>query len=77
MQPDERRIAVAPVGDGFEELPVGERIGVDRLEPRMHGARVGQRHAGLQPEGEATAFTAVRRSADLIGAATTSASSGA
>ena len=50
IEPDQRRVAVAPIGDGFEQTPVGLRIGVRDRQARIHGARVGEPHAGLKAE---------------------------
>ena len=50
IEPDQRRIAVAPVGDGFEQTPVGLRIGVHDRQAWIHGARVGEPHADLKSE---------------------------
>ena len=47
IEPDQRRVAVAPVGDRFEQAAVGLRIGVRHRQRRIHRARVGERHAGL------------------------------
>ena len=79
IEPDQRRVAVAPVGDRFEQSRIAPRIGIGRRECRIHRARIGQRHAGVQsPSRAAASFIAVIRSADFTGATTTSgASSGA
>ena len=50
IEADQRRVAVAPVGDGFEQAPVGLRIGVHDRQRRIHGAGVGEPHADLQAE---------------------------
>ena len=50
IEADQRRIAVAPVGDGFEQTPVGLRIGVHDRQLRIHGAGVGEPHADLEAE---------------------------
>ena len=50
IEPDQRRIAVAPVGDRFEQTPVGLRIGIRDRQARIHRARIGERHAGLEAE---------------------------
>ena len=57
IEADQRRVAVAPVGDRFEQAPVGLRIGIRDGELRIHRARVGERHAGLEPEPAAASFT--------------------
>ena len=44
----QRRVAVAPVGEAFEQPAVGLRIGLDDVDRGMHGARVGNAHAALQ-----------------------------
>ena len=45
---DKRRIAQAPAGDFFQERDVGVGIFLDRLQRRVHGARLRQRHAGRE-----------------------------
>ena len=50
IEPDQRRIAVAPVGDRFEQREVGMRVRIRDRDPRMHRARVGERHADLEAE---------------------------
>jgi hypothetical protein len=50
IETDQRRVTVAPVGDGDERAPVGLRIGVGDSDAREHRARVGERHAGSQSE---------------------------
>ena len=42
IEPDQRRVAVAPVGDRFEQLRVGRRIFLHDHEIGMHGARLRQ-----------------------------------
>jgi hypothetical protein len=48
IEANERRVAIAPVGDCFEQAPIGMRIGVCHSDPRIHCARVGKRHAWLE-----------------------------
>jgi hypothetical protein len=50
IEPDQRREAPAPFGRSGEQRGFRSRIGVGRVEPRMHGARIGQRHAGDEAE---------------------------
>ena len=45
---DQRRVAVAPVGQRLEQPAVGLRLGFDHIDRRMHGAGVGDAHAGLE-----------------------------
>jgi hypothetical protein len=45
---NERRIAVAPVGNAGKELPVGGLVLFDRLQHGVHGARVGKTGPSLQ-----------------------------
>ncbi len=47
---DERRVALAPVGDGLEQARVGGLILRHGDERGMHGARLRQREAGAQAE---------------------------
>ena len=48
VQRHQRGVAVAPVGEAFEQAAVGLRIGFDDVDRRMHGARIGDAHAALQ-----------------------------
>ena len=50
IEPDQRRVAVAPVGDRFEQRDVGARVGLRDRDRRMHRARIRERHAGAQAE---------------------------
>ena len=50
IETDQRCIAVAPVGDAFEQPAVGLEIGFDHRQLRIHGAGVGQAQADLQSE---------------------------
>ncbi len=50
IEADQRRVAVAPVGDIFEQAPVGLRIGLHHRQLRIPGAGVGQPHADLEAE---------------------------
>ena len=50
IEPDQRRIAVAPVGDRFEQREVGMLVRIRDRDLRMHRARVGERHADAQAE---------------------------
>ncbi len=46
----QRRVAQAPVGDILQQGCVGLGVFLDRLQRRMHGARLRQREAGVQAE---------------------------
>ena len=48
VQRHQRGVAVAPVGQAFEQPHVGLRVGLDDIDAGMHGAGVGYAHAGLQ-----------------------------
>ena len=50
IEPDQRRIAVAPVGDRFEQREVGPLVGLRDRNLRMHRARIRERHAVAQAE---------------------------
>ena len=50
IERDQRREAVAPVGDVVQCLEIGGRIGVEHLHMRADRARIGQRQADLEPE---------------------------
>ena len=50
VEADERRVAVAPVGDAFEGLPVRRFVGGRDGETGMHGAGIGERHVRPQAE---------------------------
>ena len=50
VEADERRVAVAPVGDVFERLPVRRLVGGRDGEAGMHGAGIGERHVCPQAE---------------------------
>ncbi len=45
VEANQRRIAVAPVGDRCKQSGVGIGIGIGRRQRRIHGARIGQRQA--------------------------------
>ncbi len=45
----QRRIAVGPVGDRLQQLPVGLRVFVHHLDGGCDGAGIGQAHAAHQP----------------------------
>ena len=47
---NERRIAQAPIGDFFQERGVGRGVFLDRVQRRMHGARLRQRETRVQAE---------------------------
>src|SRR5690606_3351732 len=47
---DERRVAVAPVRQVFQHATVGLRIGLDDIDARMHGTRIGNPHTGFKAE---------------------------
>ena len=49
-EPDQRGEAVAPVGDCVQQTLVRVRIGVFDGKRGIHGARVGECHAGLEPQ---------------------------
>ncbi len=69
VEPDERRIAIAPVGDGREQDAVGIRIGVHDGEGRIHRLGVGQCHAGAQaePRGRIVHGRDLQGALDLLG----------
>jgi hypothetical protein len=48
---DERCVAVAPVGDGLDEPEICRAFARRDGERRIHGARIGKRHAGAKAEG--------------------------
>jgi len=48
IEADERRIAVAPIGDLLEHCPVGGFIRIDRRKLRIHRAGIGKRHRCAQ-----------------------------
>lgn len=48
VQRYQRGVAVAPVGKAFEQAPVCFRIGLDNVDRRMHGARIGDAHVAFQ-----------------------------
>ena len=48
IETDQRGVAVAPVGNRDQHAPVGIGIGVGDGDLRIHRARVGERHAGLE-----------------------------
>ncbi len=75
IEADQRRVAVAPVGDRDRHASVGGRIGIGNGDARIHRARIGERHAGREPEPRAASLSAARRSAPFTGSATTSGSS--
>ena len=50
IEADERRVAVAPVGDVFEKPAVRRSVGGGDGEAGMHGAGIGERHACPQAE---------------------------
>ena len=50
IEPDQRRIAVAPVGDRFEQREIRALVGLHDRDRRMHRARIRERHAGAQAE---------------------------
>ncbi len=50
IEADERRVAVAPVGDVFEGLPVRRFVGGGDGEAGMHGAGISERHVCPQAE---------------------------
>jgi hypothetical protein len=47
---DEGRVALAPIGDGFEQARIGIRVFRYGREGRMHGACLRQREARRQSE---------------------------
>ena len=50
IEPDQRRVAVAPLRDRFEQREVGTLVRVRHVKLRIHRARVGERHAHAQAE---------------------------
>ena len=50
IEADQRRVAVAPVGDGVDETPVRFLVALGDRKRRIHGARIGERHAEPQAE---------------------------
>ena len=72
IEPDQRRVAVAPVGDGLEQPAVGFGIGLDHRNRRIHRARIGEPMPVLSPSRAAASFTAASRIALLISSTTTS-----
>jgi hypothetical protein len=47
---DERRVAVAPVGDGLDEPEVRRAVARRDGERRIHGPRISKRHAEMKAE---------------------------
>jgi len=47
---NQRRIAIAPIGNRFQQTLVCLRIGMFHGECRIHGARIGKCHPGPQPK---------------------------
>ena len=68
VEPDERRIAVAPVGDFFEERTVGRRVGGRDAERGKRAARVGEAcaEADAAPLGGAVDGDDAQRIGDLL-----------
>ena len=50
IEADQRRVAVAPVGDGIEQAAVRRRLAGGDGKAGKHRARIGERHAGPQAE---------------------------
>ena len=50
IEADQRRITVAPVGDAFKQAPVRLLVARRDGQRRIHGARIGERHADPQAE---------------------------
>jgi hypothetical protein len=50
IEPNQRRRAVAPIGNAFEQPPIGLRIGIHDRQAWIHGAGIGERHAGFEPK---------------------------
>jgi hypothetical protein len=50
IEADQRRVAVAPVGDDIEQPAVRRRIAGGDDKGGKHGAGIGERHAGPQAE---------------------------
>ena len=50
IEPDQRRVAVAPVGDRFEQLPIRMLVRIRDRDLRVHRTRIGERHAHLEAE---------------------------
>ncbi len=49
-EPDQRRVAIAHVGDRLEQARVRVPVGIDAGELRIHRPGIGERHAGGQAE---------------------------
>jgi hypothetical protein len=49
-EPDQRRIAIAPIGNRLQQTLVCLRIGMFHGKCRIHGARIGKSHPGAQPK---------------------------
>ena len=47
---NQRRIAIAPIGNRFQQTLVCLRIGVFHGKCRIHGARISECHPGAQPQ---------------------------
>ena len=50
IEADQRRVAVAPIGNAFEQPPIRLRIGFHDRQLWIHGAGIGEAHAGFQSE---------------------------
>jgi hypothetical protein len=46
IESDQRRVAVAPIGDRFEQRAIRVLVGFDDFEIGNHRARIGEHHAG-------------------------------
>jgi hypothetical protein len=50
MEANQRRVAVAPVGDGIDEVSIRFLVAFSDHKRRIHGACICKRHVGLQPQ---------------------------
>ena len=50
IETDQRRVAITPVGDAFEKTLIRFRIGFHHWQLGIHGAGIGEAHAGFQSE---------------------------
>ena len=48
IESDQRRVAIAPLRDRFEQREVGTLVRIRHGKLRMHRARIGERHADAQ-----------------------------
>jgi len=62
VETHQRRVAVAPVGDGFEQTAIRFRIGIDHRQRRIARAGVGE----AEPDLEAERFRRVVQRGDAL-----------